>query len=129
MGQTAENLVDIHKISREDQDAFAYHSQMKATEAQKSGRLSEEIIAVEIPQRKADPIVFAQDEFVKPTTSLEVLGKLRSAFKKDGSVTAGNSSVAHNISVFVAGRAHCIFRCYSQYLRKVCHPSVYASIA
>ncbi|WP_370090022.1 3-oxoadipyl-CoA thiolase [Ekhidna sp.] len=92
MGNTAENLVEIHKISREDQDAFAYRSQMKATEAQKNGRLAEEIVVVEIPQRKADPIIFDKDEFVKPTTSMEVLGKLRAAFKKDGSVTAGNSS-------------------------------------
>ncbi|MFK7952104.1 MAG: 3-oxoadipyl-CoA thiolase [Ekhidna sp.] len=92
MGQTAENLVEVHNISREDQDAFAYHSQMKATEAQKNGRLAEEIVAVEIPRRKADPIVFDKDEFVKPTSSMEVLGKLRAAFKKEGSVTAGNSS-------------------------------------
>lgn len=92
MGQTAENLVEIHSISREDQDAFAYRSQMKATEAQKNGRLGEEIVAVEIPQRKADPITFNQDEFIKPTTSMEVLGKLRAAFKKGGSVSAGNSS-------------------------------------
>ncbi len=92
MGETAENLVELHNISREDQDAFAYHSQMKATKAQENGRLSEEIVAVTIPQRKADPIIFDKDEFVKPNSSLEVLGKLRAAFKKDGSVTAGNSS-------------------------------------
>ncbi|MEO9869875.1 3-oxoadipyl-CoA thiolase [Ekhidna sp.] len=92
MGNTAENLVEIHKISRKDQDAFAYWSQVKATEAQKNGRLAEEIMRVEIPQRKADPIIFDKDEFVKPSTSLEILGKLRAAFKKDGSVTAGNSS-------------------------------------
>ena len=92
MGNTAENLVEIHKISREDQDAFAYRSQMKATEAQKNGRLAEEIVPVEIPQRKADAIVFDKDEFIKPNTTIEVLGKLRPSFKKDGSVTAGNSS-------------------------------------
>lgn len=92
MGQTAENLVEIHKISRKDQDAFAYWSQMKATEAQNNGRLAEEIIQVEIPQRRGEPIVFNSDEFIKPTTSIEVLQKLRAAFKKDGSVTAGNSS-------------------------------------
>ena len=93
MGQTAENLVDMYKISREDQDKFAYWSQMKATKAQQSGRLSEEIVLVEIPQRKKDPIIFAQDEFVKPTTSLEILGKLAPAFRKEGgSVTAGNAS-------------------------------------
>lgn len=93
MGQTAENLVDMYKISREDQDKFAYWSQMKATKAQQSGRLAEEIVLVEIPQRKKDPIIFAQDEFIKPTTSLEILGKLAPAFRKEGgSVTAGNAS-------------------------------------
>jgi 3-oxoadipyl-CoA thiolase len=92
MGQTAENLVDIHKISREDQDAFAYWSQMKATTAQKSGRLSAEIVPVVIPQRKGDALVFAEDEFIKPTTTKEILAGLRPAFRKDGSVTAGNSS-------------------------------------
>lgn len=93
MGQTAENLVDMYNISREDQDKFAYWSQMKATKAQQSGRLAEEIVAVTIPQRKKDPIIFSQDEFIKPTTSLEILGKLSPAFRKEGgSVTAGNAS-------------------------------------
>ena len=93
MGNTAENLVEKYNISREDQDLFAYNSQMKATNAQNSGRLAEEIIPVEISQRKKEPIIFDKDEFIKPNTSLEVLGKLRTAFKKEGgSVTAGNSS-------------------------------------
>lgn len=92
MGQTAENLVDKYGISREDQDKFAYWSQQKATTARENGRLAEEIAAVEIPQRKKDPIIFDQDEFIKPTTSMEILGKLRPAFRKDGSVTAGNAS-------------------------------------
>lgn len=93
MGETAENLVEQFNISREDQDQFAHWSQMKATEAQKNGRLAEEITAVEIPQRKKDPIVFDRDEFVKPGTNLEILAKLRPAFKKEGgSVTAGNAS-------------------------------------
>jgi 3-oxoadipyl-CoA thiolase len=92
MGETAENLVDKYNISREDQDAFAFNSQMKAAVAQQSGRLAKEIVAVEIPQRKVDPIVFSQDEFVKPSTTLEGLSKLRPAFRKDGSVTAGNAS-------------------------------------
>ena len=92
MGNTAENLAELYRINRKDQDQFAYWSQTKATEAQKNGRLSEEIVPVEIPQRKKDPIVFKDDEFIKPNTSLEVLGKLRTAFKKDGSVTAGNAS-------------------------------------
>ena len=93
MGNTAENLVEKYTISREDQDKFAYWSQMKASKAQENGRLAKEIVTVEIPQRKKDPIQFSKDEFVKPNTSLEVLGKLRAAFKKEGgSVTAGNSS-------------------------------------
>lgn len=92
MGETAENLVEKYNISREDQDTFALNSQMKATVSQQSGRFAKEIVAVEIPQRKGDSIVFSKDEFVKPSTTLEGLSKLRSAFKKDGSVTAGNSS-------------------------------------
>lgn len=92
MGNTAENLVEKHKITREDQDAFAYWSQMKAAKAQASGRLAKEIVAVEIPQRKKDPIIFKDDEFIKPNTTKEILAKLRPAFKKDGSVTAGNAS-------------------------------------
>ena len=93
MGNTAENLVEKYNISREDQDAFAYNSQMKATKAQENGRLAKETMTVEIPQRKKDPIQFSKDEFVKPTTTKEILGKLRPAFKKEGgSVTAGNSS-------------------------------------
>jgi len=92
MGVTAENLVDLHKISRADQDAFAYHSQIKATKAQQSGRLAKEIVEVAIPQRKKDSIIFKDDEFIKPQTTLEILAKLRPAFRKNGSVTAGNSS-------------------------------------
>jgi len=93
MGVTAENLVAQYGISREDQDQFAYWSQMKATEAQNNGRLAEEIVAVHIAQRKKDDLIFDKDEFIKPNSSLAVLGKLRAAFKKDGgSVTAGNSS-------------------------------------
>ena len=93
MGNTAENLVEKYTISREDQDAFAYWSQMKAAKAQENGRLAKEIMTVEIPQRKKDPILFSKDEFVKPSSSLAILGKLRPAFKKEGgSVTAGNSS-------------------------------------
>ena len=92
MGETAENLVEKYHISREDQDKFAMWSQQKAATAQQSGRLQKEIVAVVIPQRKGDPIVFSKDEFVKPATSIEGLSKLRGAFKDGGSVTAGNSS-------------------------------------
>ncbi len=93
MGITAENLADMYNISRDDQDKFAYHSQMKATKAQASGRLAKEIVPVEIPQRKAASIVFDSDEFIKPNTTIEILGKLRASFKKEnGTVTAGNAS-------------------------------------
>jgi 3-oxoadipyl-CoA thiolase len=93
MGVTAENLAEMYQISRKDQDAFALWSQQKATAAQIRGRLSEEILPVSIPQKKGESIIFDKDEFVKPTTSLEGLGKLRAAFKKEnGTVTAGNAS-------------------------------------
>ncbi len=95
MGTTAENLAEMYSINREDQDKFAYWSQMKATAAKNSDRFAEEIVAVEIPQRKAAPIIFEKDEFIKPNTTLEILAKLRPAFKKaenGGTVTAGNAS-------------------------------------
>jgi len=93
MGTTAENLADKFNISREDQDKFAFYSQQKAYQAQKSERLAEEIVSVEIPQKKSNPILFEHDEFIKGGTSLEILSKLRTAFKKDGgTVTAGNAS-------------------------------------
>jgi acetyl-CoA acetyltransferase family protein len=93
MGKTAENLVEKFNISREAQDEFAYHSQMKASKAQESGRLAREISDVLIPKRKGDPVVVNQDEFVKPNTTVEILSKLRAVFiPENGSVTAGNSS-------------------------------------
>jgi acetyl-CoA acyltransferase len=92
MGETAENLVDLYTISRADQDQFTYWSQQKAAQAQAEGRLAQEIAPVLIPQRKGPPVVFSADEFIKPGTTIEKLGQLRSAFRIDGSVTAGNSS-------------------------------------
>lgn len=92
MGETAENLAEKYNISREDQDMFAYRSQQKAAAATRSGRLGEEISTVLIPQRKADPIAFSEDEFIKSTTTTDILAKLRPAFRQGGSVTAGNSS-------------------------------------
>ncbi len=95
MGQTAENLVEQYGISREDQDKFAYWSQMKATRARDSGRLNQEIIPVSIPRRKAEPLLFEKDEFIKDYTTLEGLARLRPAFKPEaegGTVTAGNAS-------------------------------------
>ncbi len=92
MGMTAENLAVKYNISREEQDAFALQSQQKATKAIETGRFADEIVPVAIPQKKGDPIMFTTDEFVKPGSTLEALAKLRPAFKKDGTVTAGNAS-------------------------------------
>ena len=90
MGETAENLADLFSISREDQDRFACWSQQKA--AASAERLAQEIAPVSIPQKKGDPVVFSADEFIKPTSSMEGLSKLKPAFRSDGSVTAGNAS-------------------------------------
>jgi acetyl-CoA acetyltransferase family protein len=94
MGETAENVAARYHISRADQDAFALRSQQKALAARNDGRLAEEIVPVLIPQKKGDPLPFQHDEFIRPDTTLEKLGKLKPAFRHDGqgSVTAGNSS-------------------------------------
>ncbi|MGH7669551.1 MAG: 3-oxoadipyl-CoA thiolase [Gemmatimonadaceae bacterium] len=94
MGETAENVAEQFRVSRDDQDAFAVRSQREAAAARESGRFAVEIVPVEIPQRKGDPTVVAHDEFIRPETSAEILGRLRAAFRTDGqgTVTAGNSS-------------------------------------
>lgn len=92
MGQTAENLSNKYEISREQQDEFAAESQRKAVEAIESGRFDDEILPIDIPQRKGDPVRFDKDEHPRKGTTAEKLGKLRPAFTKDGSVTAGNAS-------------------------------------
>ena len=93
MGGTAENLVEKYGIDRQSQDTFALWSQLKAAKAQESGRLAEEIVSVSIPQRKKEPIIFENDEFIRKNSTMEGLEKLRPAFKAEGgSVTAGNSS-------------------------------------
>ena len=92
MGMTAENLAEKFQISREDQDAFACWSQEKTAKATAQGYFEGEIVPVSIPQRKGEPLVFSKDEFARPTTSIESLAGLRPAFKKDGTVTAGNAS-------------------------------------
>ncbi|MBC3207601.1 acetyl-CoA C-acetyltransferase [Pseudomonas sp. SWRI111] len=92
MGTTAENLVDKYEISREQQDAFAAASQQKAAAAIEAGRFVDEITPILIPQRKGDPVAFKVDEQPRGDTTAESLAKLRPAFKKDGSVTAGNAS-------------------------------------
>jgi 3-oxoadipyl-CoA thiolase len=90
MGETAENLAELFSISRDDQDQFANWSQAKSAAA--TQRLAQEIVPVSIPQKKGDPILFSQDEFVKPQTNLEGLAKLKPAFRNGGTVTAGNAS-------------------------------------
>ncbi|MDM5331141.1 acetyl-CoA C-acetyltransferase [Neobacillus sp. CF12] len=92
MGMTAENLADKYSITREEQDQFSAWSQEKAAKAIEAGKFKDEIVPVIIPQRKGDPIVFDCDEYPKKGTTAEKLAGLRPAFKKDGSVTAGNAS-------------------------------------
>ena len=92
MGNTAENVVKKYEISREDQDLFAYNSQMKAKAAIESGRFEKEIVPVEIKGRKGSVTIIDKDEHPKPHTTLEALANLRPAFEKDGTVTAGNAS-------------------------------------
>ena len=92
MGETAERVAKKYEVSREDQDAFALRSHQRAVAAQESGRLAEEIVPVVVTQRKGEPIRFSSDEGPRPDSSLDALAKLRPAFAKDGSVTAGNSS-------------------------------------
>jgi len=91
MGETAENVVEKYKITREEQDAFAHHTQQKYQNALDANRFAEEIVPISVPQRKKDDIIFAQDEHPR-LSSLEKLGSLRPAFRKGGTVTAGNSS-------------------------------------
>ena len=92
MGITAENVAERYGITREEQDAFALASQQKAAAARAEGRFRDEIIPVEIPQRKGDPVIFDQDEYIREDASAAQMAKLRPAFKKEGTVTAANAS-------------------------------------
>ena len=92
MGITAENIAEQYQLTREEQDEFAAWSQQKTEVAMQEGKFQEEIVPLEIPQRKGDPVVFAADEFPRAGVTAEKLAKLRPAFKKDGTVTAGNAS-------------------------------------
>lgn len=92
MGETAENVADKYKINRLDQDKFALWSQQKAAKAQENKRFEKEIVALEIPQKKGDALLFSKDEFAKPKTTLEGLSVLKPSFRKDGTVTPGNAS-------------------------------------
>ncbi|MBU2317725.1 MAG: acetyl-CoA C-acetyltransferase [Gammaproteobacteria bacterium] len=101
MGQTAENIANRWDISRQEQDAFAANSQQKAAQAQAAGRFVEEILPISIPQRKGEPVIVDADEQIRPDTTAESLGKLRAAFAKDGTVTAGNASTLNDGAAMV----------------------------
>ena len=92
MGITAENIAELLKIAREEQDEYALNSQLKASNANSAGKFKDEIVPIEIPQKKGEPIIFKEDEYIRGNSSIEQLAKLRAAFKKDGTVTAGNAS-------------------------------------
>lgn len=92
MGITAENVAEKYGITRQMQDEFAVRSQERATKAREEGKFKDEIVPVSIPQRKGDPIVFDQDEYIKAGTTIEKVSKLKPSFKKDGTVTAANAS-------------------------------------
>ncbi|RNF52072.1 acetyl-CoA C-acetyltransferase [Marinomonas hwangdonensis] len=101
MGQTAENIAQRWDISRAEQDAFAANSQQKAAQAQAAGRFVEEILPISIPQRKGEPLMVNADEQIRPDTSTESLAKLRPAFAKEGTVTAGNASTLNDGAAMV----------------------------
>ena len=101
MGQTAENIAQRWDISRAEQDAFAANSQQKAAQAQAAGRFVDEILPVSIPQRKGEPVIVDADEQIRPDTSTESLAKLRPAFAKEGTVTAGNASTLNDGAAMV----------------------------
>jgi 3-oxoadipyl-CoA thiolase len=92
MGETAENVAAKYAVSREEQDVYALRSHQRAVAAQRAGRFADELLPVSIPQKKGEPVIFAQDEQPRPDTTLEKLAALKPAFRSDGSVTAGNSS-------------------------------------
>lgn len=92
MGSTAENIANKFSISREEQDQFAFRSQQKATKAQREGRFVSEIVPIEVPRKHQEPLIVNTDEFIRPETDIETLAKLRPAFSKEGTVTAGNAS-------------------------------------
>lgn len=101
MGQTAENIASRWDISRQEQDTFSANSQQKATQAQAAGRFVEEIFPIAVPQRKGEPVMVDADEQIRPATSIESLGKLRPAFAKEGTVTAGNASTLNDGAAMV----------------------------
>lgn len=109
MGETAENVAEKYQVSRADQDLFAVSSQTKAHRANTAGRFKSEIVPVNIPQKKGEPLVFDTDEFIKPNTTTETLAKLKPAFREGGSVTAGNASGINDgaAALLLAGASGC----------------------
>jgi acetyl-CoA acyltransferase len=107
MGETAENVAEKYSINRADQDKFALWSQQKAAAAAEKKRFEKEIVPLEIPQKKGEPVIFSKDEFMKPKTNLEGLALLKPSFKKDGTVTAGNASGLNDgaAALLLAGEA------------------------
>jgi len=101
MGQTAENIAQCWAFSRDQQDAFAADSQQKAAQAQAAGQFVEEIVPISIPQRKGDPIIVQHDEQIRPNSTVQGLAKLRPAFTKNGTVTAGNASTLNDGAAMV----------------------------
>lgn len=101
MGITAENIASKFNISREEQDQFAYRSQQKATKAQSDGRFVSEIVPVVVPRNRQEPLIVQTDEFIRPETNIESLANLRPAFRKEGSVTAGNASGVNDGAAFI----------------------------
>jgi acetyl-CoA C-acetyltransferase len=101
MGMTAENIAEKWGISREEQDEFALQSQLKCEQAQQAGKFKEEIVPIEIPNKKGEPKIFDADEFPRSGATLDALAKLRPAFKKDGTVTAGNASGINDGAAFI----------------------------
>jgi 3-oxoadipyl-CoA thiolase len=102
MGETAENVAERYGVTREDQDEYAVESHRRAIAAAEAGRFDDEIVTVEVPQRKGDPLVVAEDEGPRPDTTLERLAKLRPAFREGGTVTAGNASQLNDGAACVA---------------------------
>jgi acetyl-CoA C-acetyltransferase len=106
MGITAENVAEKFGVTRQDQDALAFRSQQNAGRAIKEGRFKDEIIPISIPQKKGNPLIFDTDEHPRPNTTMEALAGLRPAFKKDGTVTAGNASgINDGAAAFVVASA------------------------
>ena len=101
MGITAENVAEKYGVTREMQDAFSLRSQQNATAARAAGKFKDEIVPVEVPQRKGDPVIFDTDEYIKPDSTAEKFAKLKPAFKKDGTVTAGNASGINDAAAIV----------------------------